>query len=376
MQQVPLDKATIVAMFLEALLYGVFWVTFLACLYILIYKRRTKRVNVPMLFTAVALWVCATMHIAIDLRRMLDAFYTFRDTVGPDGYLGQINRITHVLKSAVYITQTCISDALVVYRCHAVVKNYTLTLMLSAMVLGSARFVIHHPRWHDRVTEELCHPAIRYGSIYMLVHIPPFKGSIFNTALAPYITSFNIVTAATNIFATAIIAWNIWYVNHRVSGLLGDSKLWPVVLIVVESGAVYAFVLLLLTAFYTSDNNAQFIVLDAVSPIIGIVFCLIIIQVGLRREMSNHQPSTWLWTSPDTGLTHPSTRNTGSLQSGPRRQTIPTFVNGDGHIALTPIAVNVTTTVHDDRSMKSSGVDSEDVMEKGTVSVMSTGHAL
>ena len=88
--------------------------TFLACLYILIYKRRTKRVNVPMLFTAVALRVCATMHIAIDPRRMLDAFYTIRDTVGPDEYLGQINRITHVLKSAVYITQTCISDALVV----------------------------------------------------------------------------------------------------------------------------------------------------------------------------------------------------------------------------------------------------------------------
>ncbi len=43
------------------------------------------------------------------------------------------------------------------------------------------------------------------------------------------------------VVASAIIAWNIWYVNHHVSGLLGESKLWPVVLIVVESGAVYAF---------------------------------------------------------------------------------------------------------------------------------------
>ncbi len=93
---------------------GVFWVTFLACLYILIYKRRTQRVNAPMVVTAVALWVCATMHLALDLRRMLDAFYTFRDTLGPADYLGEINQLTHVLKSAVYITQTCISDALVV----------------------------------------------------------------------------------------------------------------------------------------------------------------------------------------------------------------------------------------------------------------------
>lgn len=42
----------------------------------------------------------------------------------------------------------------------------------------------------------------RYGSIYMLVHIPPFNGSIFNTALAPWITSFNVITAGTNIIAT------------------------------------------------------------------------------------------------------------------------------------------------------------------------------
>ncbi|KAJ3537443.1 hypothetical protein NM688_g6687 [Phlebia brevispora] len=178
-----------------------------------------------------------------------------------------------------------------------------------------------------------------YGSIYMLVHIPPFQGSIFNSALAPWITSFNIITAGTNICATAFIAWNIWYVNHRVSDLVGESKLSPVVLIVIESGAIYAFSLLLLTAFYVRDENAQFIVLDAVTPIIGIVFCLIIIRVGLRREMTFQQPTTWLWTSPDTG----SFRAANST----RPQTINTFGNS-ASIALTPIAVNVTTSVHDD----------------------------
>ena len=90
--------------------------TFVACLYILVYKRRTQSPNWPMLCTAVALWVFATMHISIDLRRILDAFYTFRDVPGgPIAYLGQINHLTHVMKSAVYITHTCVSDALVVY---------------------------------------------------------------------------------------------------------------------------------------------------------------------------------------------------------------------------------------------------------------------
>lgn len=55
------------------------------------------------------------MHLSIDLRRMLDAFYTFRDAPGgPIAYFNKINQITHVMKSAVYITHTGVSDALVV----------------------------------------------------------------------------------------------------------------------------------------------------------------------------------------------------------------------------------------------------------------------
>ncbi|THG98801.1 hypothetical protein EW026_g3445 [Hermanssonia centrifuga] len=242
---ISLDKAEIVAIFVESVLYGIFQVTFAACLYILIYKRRERPLNRPMLWTAVLLWTFATMHIAIDLKRMIDAFYTYRDAPGgPIAYFSKISRLTHVLKSAVYITHTCVSDALVVYRCHAVVRNKTVTAFLSAMVVGSA--------------------VAGYGSIYELVHIPPFSGSIFNTALAPYITAFGIITATTNILATVLIAWNIWYINRQVSQLIGKNRYSPIVVIVVESGAIYAFALLLLTALYMVNSNAQFIVLDAV----------------------------------------------------------------------------------------------------------------
>ncbi|EKM52426.1 uncharacterized protein PHACADRAFT_260803 [Phanerochaete carnosa HHB-10118-sp] len=68
-----------------------------------------------MVVTAVLLFVCATMHIVTDLVRALLAFYTYRTAPGgPAAYLSDIRRVTHVLKSAVYITETCISDALVV----------------------------------------------------------------------------------------------------------------------------------------------------------------------------------------------------------------------------------------------------------------------
>ena len=68
-----------------------------------------------MAVTAVLLFICSTMHVTIDLTRIIRAFDAHRDVEGgPEAYLGDVRNMTHVLKSAVYITETCISDALVV----------------------------------------------------------------------------------------------------------------------------------------------------------------------------------------------------------------------------------------------------------------------
>lgn len=89
--------------------------TFVACLYILVYRRKTRRLNYPMVGTALLLCLCATLHVGIDLARVLVAFRIYLNAPGgPTAYFGNVRKFTHVLKSAVYITETCISDALVV----------------------------------------------------------------------------------------------------------------------------------------------------------------------------------------------------------------------------------------------------------------------
>ena len=73
-----------------------------------------------MALTAVLLFACSTMHVSIDLVRILRAFYEYRDlSGGPVAFLGDVRNVTHVLKSAVYISETLISDALVVYVTYA-----------------------------------------------------------------------------------------------------------------------------------------------------------------------------------------------------------------------------------------------------------------
>lgn len=60
----------------------------------------------------------------------------------------------------------------------------------------------------------------------------------------------------------------------------------------------------------------------------------------MRRENLARQPPTWLWTSPELGMSQPT---------GSTRRDESTF--GSGYpIALRPIAVNVTTSTHDDSS--------------------------
>lgn len=300
-----MDEAEIVALFVESVLYGILVVTFVACVYTLVWRRNSRRLNVPMLATAILLFVCATMHVAIDLVRMLNAFWTHRAAPGgPAAYFNDVRRMTHVFKSAVYITETCISDALVVYRCHVVVKRYLVTFCLSVMVIGSA--------------------VSGYGSVYMLVHSPNFHGSIFNSRIAPWITSFNVITAATNILATILIAYTIWRLNRIVTQVFEGHSLSPVMLIIIESGAIYGFALLLLTAFYTRDSNAQFIVLDAISPLIGIVFCHIILRVSLQAKNLSADTTTrpnqphWLWTT-HPGITQdlPGSMTVTALGLGP-----------------------------------------------------------
>ncbi|KAF8582151.1 hypothetical protein K439DRAFT_1618457 [Ramaria rubella] len=278
---IALDKAELISLFVECILYGVFCVTFIACVWILVFKRSTNKINHPLVATAVIMWMLSTAHVVIDLRRILEAFYYQRNAPGgPVGFFIVVSHTTNVLKSAIYITDTCVSDCLIIYRTHIVVRNKSITTLLLLMVLATA--------------------VSGYGSIYMLVHTPPSARSIFATSLAPWVTSFNILTVATNIIATALIAGRIWIVSSRVHNLTHrrSTALYPVVEIIVESGAIYAASLILLTVLYTTGNNAQYIVLDAVTPLIrsqqGIVFSLIIIRVALQtNHQQNHVASTW-----------------------------------------------------------------------------------
>jgi len=103
---------------------------------------------------------------------------------------------------------------------------------------------------------------------------------IFVVQLQQWITSFFSLTLATNIICTAIVVYRIWDIN-RESIVFAESSLRPIMLLVIESGAIYSATLTLLLILYKVQSWFQYVILDAISPIVGLVFSMIIIRIGL-----------------------------------------------------------------------------------------------
>ncbi|KAH7904780.1 hypothetical protein BJ138DRAFT_1165963 [Hygrophoropsis aurantiaca] len=72
----------------------------------------------------------------------------------------------------------------------------------------------------------------------------------------------------------------------------GINTLLPVVIVTVESGALYACGVLALMIAYVSGSNGQYPASDGVTPLVGIVFSLIILQIHFHVGSNNSPESS------------------------------------------------------------------------------------
>ncbi|EEB94203.1 hypothetical protein MPER_07024, partial [Moniliophthora perniciosa FA553] len=110
------------------------------------------------------------------------------------------------------------------------------------------------------------------------------NGSIFVKQVSDWATALFALSMATNIIVTSLIAGRIWYIGLRTSKNLGRQhgvKYSRALVIIVESGALYSVSLFILLILYSIDNDAQIILFNWTSQIVGIAPTLIIVRVGL-----------------------------------------------------------------------------------------------
>jgi len=261
----PLEVAIFVGLVCQGIVYGIFLVLFGATVYVLSQKQKTIT-NMMFLATAVMMFVLITINFSVSWSRLMDAIFIEEDGTA---YLADLTQWKEVFRTGVYIALTAVADSLFIYRLYMVwSKNIWACVVPVLLLAGSLT-----------------------SGIGLEVAVATSTGGLFGSAIAAWATSFFTVSLAQNLLTTFLMVYRIWRVNIGVAGMSSNS-LWPVMAIILESGAIYSATLLCLLATYASGSFAQYICLDMLVPIIGCTFCLIIVRVGLGLTKNASGPPT------------------------------------------------------------------------------------
>ncbi|KAI1793718.1 hypothetical protein LXA43DRAFT_1073066 [Ganoderma leucocontextum] len=305
----PIARASLIALFTESLLFGAFTVLYGIAIWILLYrekKRSQSTLNKRLFATSTVMWILSVTHLAIDLQRADQAFVV--EGGKPNGatdFFNTLNNPTLVAKDVIYVTLTLVGDTFVTYRLF-VVWNHSWLIIVASSVLVLATAVAG------------------YGACAE-IGLVKGVGVIFAKSIAAWGEAFFALSLTTNMLATILIAGRIMWMNRRVKTYCAATGMshWDVIETLVQSAAVYSAALASLLGTYLAGSNAQYICLDLISPLIGVVFTLIIIRVGLGDTMSEVS---------------------GKQTSDFHGQTI-----GGTDYNLRPVAINVSVTQADDR---------------------------
>ncbi|KAG1869673.1 hypothetical protein C8R48DRAFT_597627 [Suillus tomentosus] len=263
---ISLPEASLLALFLETLFYGVFFTFYWLTLGILLKKYGVQR---GLLLPVATLLLCiATAHLIIDFIRALEAFVLNVDTIGADAYYSNLASPLELAKTALYVTQPTVADSVLVWRCYVLNNRSLLVGIPGCIVL-------------------LANGAIGYYIVWCLSRT--VAGTTIYTTIPGLITTFYILTMLISIVCTTLISWRIWRSRRSISG--GSADLLPVMMVIVEGGAIYATSVLALLLAFLTGSNGQYPAMDIGPPVVGIVFCLIILQVHFCVG-NNPQPSS------------------------------------------------------------------------------------
>ncbi|KAI0742276.1 hypothetical protein C8Q80DRAFT_1107918 [Daedaleopsis nitida] len=315
----PLPRAELIALFLESLIFGAFSVLYAIAIWILLYreKARSKSFLNKMLFsTSTGMYLLSVAHLVLDVQRAVVGFVNEAGT--PDGTLNFYSRLsnpTHVAKSVIFITMTLAGDSFVTYRLWIVWNRAWWIVILPVMLLISTAIA-------------------GYGACFQFTLISS-AAAIFTSNLQPWITSFFVLSLTTNLSTTFLITARIMWSNRRLrkyrAGVAATSQ-WDVIETLIQSAAIYSAALVSLLGTYASGSNAQYVCLDALQPLIGVVFTLIIIRVGLGYTLN------------ETSGGQVSDRHHGGHGATAQHNI------SSNNYQLRPVAINVSVSRENDRN--------------------------
>lgn len=83
----------------------------------------------------------------------------------------------------------------------------------------------------------------------------------------------------------ALLAFRLWKIDRRAQQTrLSKGIVMPVLMIVMDAGALYSFTVIAAVVCFAVESNGQYVVLDMVTPIISIAFYMVILRIGIAQR--------------------------------------------------------------------------------------------
>ncbi|KAK0205923.1 hypothetical protein DFS33DRAFT_543121 [Desarmillaria ectypa] len=266
-----IEAAEFIAIIVESVLYGFAALLISITLWVLTRERSKRELSIVTLVGVCALAILSTLHLVADGVYVYQGFIASK---GDHTYFLDSTKFT--FKNTVYFLETLLADGILIYRCYIVWQN---VLIIAFPILGWIGTVVAgaHTIW----------------SIAGKTGIKN-QDAIFVHQTGQWVVSFYSVALTTNISATFILATKLWIAHRHAVEYFGSmstrtsrSSFYPIILVIVECGALYSLALVTMLTTYLWQSNAAYLVIDLIGQIIPITFSIILLRAALARYQKN-----------------------------------------------------------------------------------------
>ncbi|KAI0365177.1 hypothetical protein BV20DRAFT_973470 [Pilatotrama ljubarskyi] len=258
--------SVLISIWTETLFYGIYVVLFFTSMAVL-WRRQNGITNGWIIrTTTMAMFCIATAHMGVNVRRLVEGFIVPDTKAETLAYLYDIHQPLNIVKQYLWVFNNVLADGIIVWRLWTVWNSYVCVLPVLLLLCTTA---------FGLATASSLFPSIGAGN------------SIFVAHFSRYATTQYVLSLTNNVLVTSLIAGRIWYVTRDVR--LAQPPLGfeyrRVILLVLESGALYAFTQILQLAFYVAKFPGLYFVADSFVQIMAITPTTLVLVVALGRTV-------------------------------------------------------------------------------------------
>lgn len=270
----PVDKAWLVGILVEGVLYGIHIVLFGFSLTFLVWRRGKTNINWLMLLSTCVIFCASTAHFGVAFNNLVTAFITKRDE--PGGPAAVINSADLVFPiNLMFSINNFLGDCILTYRCWVVWQKDLRVALVPILLL-------------------LVYVASAIVGLYNF-HQEAKYGNHFTAGIADFGTASFAVSLALNILMTSLIAGRIYSLarQNRIALSARHTKQYMSIIgIILESGALFTAAQVVFLAIWHQSTFHHATGADAITAVmVAQVYCivptLIIVRVGSGSSYDN-----------------------------------------------------------------------------------------